>query len=161
MNKADLLAKTKTELLKIAQRLGLRGVSTLNKGELADRIHEAHQRPKGSAAKHPMAAGAFAREVADAVKRRAVRRRAETDEPETAVAKVAATAKSRLERPARRLKVPAPPKPTTDDDNGATQPSTELSAHKFDISPAPPPPRQVFQEEHLGELPDAYGTGRL
>ena len=161
MNKADLFAKTKTELLKIAQRLGLRGVSTLNKGELADRIHEAHQRPKGSAAKHPMAAGAFAREVADAVKRRAVRRRAETDEPETAVAKVAATAKSRLERPARRLKVPAPPKPTTDDDNGATQPSTELSAHKFDISPAPPPPRQVFQEEHLGELPDAYGTGRL
>ena len=40
-------------------------------------------------------------------------------------------------------------------------PSDELSAHKFDVTPAQPPPRQVFQEEHLGELPDAYGTGRL
>ena len=39
--------------------------------------------------------------------------------------------------------------------------SQEHSAHKFDISPAQSPPRQVFHEEHLGELPDAYGTGRF
>ncbi len=153
MNKADLLAKTKTELLKIAQRLGLRGVSTLKKEQLADRIHDAQQRPKGAAA--------IAQKIADAVKRRAVRRRADADEPETVVAKVAATSKSPLPRPARRPKVPASPKPGVAQDNGATQPSTELSAHKFDVSPAPPPPRQTFQEEHLGELPDAYGTGRL
>ena len=41
MNMADLLVKTKTELLKIAQRHGLRGVSTLKKEELADKIHQA------------------------------------------------------------------------------------------------------------------------
>jgi hypothetical protein len=161
VNKADLLAKTKTELLKIAQRLGLRGVSTLNKEELADRIHDAQQRPKGAAARQPMGVGALARKVADAVKRRAVRRRAGDDEPETAVAKVAATAKSRLPRPARRPKAAPAPTPAEGKDNGATQPSTELSAHKFDVSPTPPPPSQVFHEEHLGELPDSYGTGRL
>ncbi len=163
MNKADLLAKTKTELLKIAQRLGLRGVSTLNKEELADRIHDAHQqRPKGAAAKQPIGVAALARKVADAVKRRAVRRRAGDDEPKTAVAKVATAAKSRLQRPARQPKAaPAPEPIAAGDDNGATQPSTELSAHKFDVSPAPPPPSQVFHEEHLGELPDSYGTGRL
>ncbi len=161
MNKADLLAKTKTELLKIAQRLGLRGVSTLNKEELADRIHDAQQRPKGAAAKQLMGVGTLARKVADAVKRRAVRRRTDADEPETAVAKVAATAKSRLPRLARQAKAAPSPKPLTAEDNGATQPSTELSAHKFDVSPAPPPPSQVFHEEHPGELPDSYGTGRL
>ena len=161
MNKADLLAKTKTELLKIAQRLGLRGVSTLNKEELADRIQDAQQRPRGAAAKQPMGVGTLARKVADAVKRRAVRRRTDADEPETAVAKVAATAKSRLARPARQAKAAPSPKPSADEDNGATQPSTELSAHKFDVSPTPPPPSQVFHEEHLGELPDSYGTGRL
>jgi hypothetical protein len=163
VNKADLLAKTKTELLKIAQRLGLRGVSTLNKEDLADRIHDAHQqRPKGAAAKQPIGVAALARKVADAVKRRAVRRRAGDDEPKTAVAKVATAAKSRVQRPARQPKAAPAPKPiAAGDDNGATQPSTELSAHKFDVSPAPPPPSQVFHEEHLGELPDSYGTGRL
>jgi len=75
VNKADLLAKTKTELLKAAQRLGLRGVSTLNKEELADRIYEAQQRPKATA-RQPMGVSAVARKVADAVKRRAVRKRA-------------------------------------------------------------------------------------
>jgi len=161
MNKADLLAKTKTELFKIAQRLGLRGVSTLNKEELADRIHVAQERPKGVAAKRPMGVGAIARKVADAVKRRAVRRRAGADEPKRSVTKAAAAAKSQLERPSRRAKAPVPPEPVASKDNGATQPSTELSAHKFDVTPALPPPRQVFSEEHLGELPDAYGTGQL
>ena len=61
MNKADLLAKTKNELLKIARRLGLRGVSTLNKEELADRIHGAQQQPKGAAARQSMGVGALAR----------------------------------------------------------------------------------------------------
>jgi hypothetical protein len=160
VNKADLLAKTKTELLKIAQRHGLRGVSTLNKEELADRIHDAQEGPKRAAARQPIGAGNLAKQVADAVKRRAVRRRAEDEEPDTAVAKAAATAKSKLQRPAKRPKAAPSSKPASDD-NGASQPSTELSAHKFDVTPATPPPSQVFHEEYLGELPDSYGTGRL
>jgi hypothetical protein len=161
MKKADLLAKTKTELLKIAQRLGLRGVSTLKKEELADRIHNAQERSKGAAAKQPAGIGAIAHRVADAVKRRAVRRRTDDDEAGPAVARAGTGAKSRSERPVRQSKPPAPPEPAASKDNGATQPSAELSAHKFDVSPAQPPPRQVFSEEHLGELPESYGTGRL
>jgi uncharacterized protein len=161
VNKADLLAKTKTDLLKIAQRLGLRGVSTLNKEDLADRIHDAQQRPKGAAVKQPIGVGALAKKVADAVKRRAVRRRAGDDVPEPTRVKVAATAKSPLPRPSKQSKAAPSPKPGAADDNGAIQPSTELSAHKFDVTPALPPPSQVFHEENLGELPDSYGTGRL
>jgi hypothetical protein len=161
MNKVDLLAKTKTELLKIAQRLGLRGVSTLKKEELADRIHEAQQKPKGASARQPMGVSAIARRVADAVKRRAVRRRALTVEGETAEAEATAEVRPQMARRARAPTVaqaPQTPEPST---NGATTPADELSAHKFDVTPAPPSPRQVFHEEHLGELPDAYGTGRL
>jgi len=157
MNKVDLLAKTKTELLKIAQRLGLRGVSTLKKEELADRIHDAQRKPKGASAGQPMGVSSIAQRLADAVKRRAVRRRAQ----ETAVAKAPAEEEPRLARRARvprAVQVPQTPEPGT---NGATAPADELSAHKFDVTPALPPPRQVFHEEHLGELPDAYGTGRL
>src|SRR6266404_2881550 len=76
MNMADLLAKTKTDLLKIAQRHGLRGVSTLKKEELADKIHQAQQRFKGATSKQPLGASTVARTIADAVKRRAVRKQA-------------------------------------------------------------------------------------
>jgi hypothetical protein len=160
MKKADLLAKTKSELLKIAQRLGLRGVSTLKKEELAERIHDAQERPKGSA-KLATTVGSIARKVTDALKRRAVRRRAGADEPKTTASRTATAAKPRLERPRRQSKAPAPPAPAASQEHDATQASTELSAHKFDVAPAQPPPRQVFAEEHLGELPEAYGTGRL
>ena len=161
MNKVDLLAKTKTELLKIAQRLGLRGVSTLKKEELADRIHEAQQKPKGASAGQPMGVTAIARRVADAVKRRAVRRRALTGEDETAVTKAPAEARPQMAGRARTPKGAQAPQTPDPSANGAATPADELSAHKFDVSPAPPPPRQVFHEEHLGELPEAYGTGRL
>ena len=70
MNMADLLAKTKAELLKIANRHGLRGVSTLKKEELADKIHQAQQRSKGVAAKQPLGVSAVTRKAADDVKRR-------------------------------------------------------------------------------------------
>jgi len=156
MNEADLLAKTKTELLKIAQRLGLRGVSTLKKEELAERIHRAQQKPK-AAARPPMGVSAVARRVADAVKRRAVRKRAGMEEAETAVARVA----SARSQSARRPKTTLTRKLEVARTNGETAVSTELSTHKFDVTPGSPPPRQVFQDEHLGELPDAYGTGRL
>jgi hypothetical protein len=161
MNKADLQAKTKTELLKTAQRLGLRGVSTLKKEELVDRIHEAQQRPKGAAARQPMGVSAIARRVADAVKRRAVRKPAVMMKAEAAVARVAAKTSSPSPRPARRPKAIQAPQPVEVETDGATTPAEELSAHKFDVTPAPPSPRQVFHEEHLGELPDAYGTGQL
>ena len=76
MNKADLLAKTKIELLKVAQRHGLRGVSTLKKEELAEKIHLAQQRSKGAVVKQPLDADSVSRKMADAIKRRAVRKHA-------------------------------------------------------------------------------------
>jgi hypothetical protein len=128
----------------------LRGVSTLKKEELVDRIHEAQQRSKGAGQAKGLTA--IAQRVADAVKRRAVRKR---DVTETDEAVAATTARSQPTRTSRRSK----PAPVGAED--AVTPADELSAHKFDVTPAPPHPQQVFQEEHLGELPDAYGTGRL
>jgi uncharacterized protein len=158
MNMADLLAKTKNELLKIAHRHGLRGVSTLKKEELADKIHQARQRAKGAATKQPLGVSAVARKAADAVKRRAVRKHAME-----AVARKKAPAKPRKQvaRPVRPIKVAAKLRSVEIEAEKTGRPSEELSAHKFDVTPAPPPPRQVFHEEHLGELPDAYGTGHL
>ncbi|MGA2138126.1 MAG: DUF4912 domain-containing protein [Verrucomicrobiia bacterium] len=156
MNKADLLAKTKTELLKTAQRLGLRGVSTLKKGELAERIHEAQRRSKGAAVRKPMGVSVAAEVDSDLIKRRAVRKRAGMDE-----ADAVATGKSRRTRSARRPRAAQAPQRARTEVDAVTAPSDELSAHKFDVSPSRLPPRQSFQEEHLGELPEAYGTGRL
>ena len=150
MNKSDLLAKTKTELLKAAQRLGLRGVSTLKKEELAERVHEAQQRSKGAVAKQPTGVDP------DFIKRRAVRKHAGM-----AVADAVRTSKPQRVRPSRRPKATQARKPVLPEVDTSTAPSDELSAHKFDVAPDRQPPRQVFQEEHLGELPDAYGTGRL
>jgi hypothetical protein len=158
MNMADLLAKTKTELLKIAQRHGLRGVSTLKKEELAERINRAQQRSKVSTAKQSAGAGAIARKAADAIKRRAVRKHASE-----IVVRAQGPTKARAQavRPGRRAKVAPKSRAMEIESEEMGHPSAELSAHKFDVTPAPPPPRQVFQEEHLGELPDAYGTGNL
>ena len=106
MNMVDLLAKTKNELLKIAQRHGLRGVSTLKKEELADMIHQAQQRVKGTASKEPAGVSAIARKVADAVKRRAVRKQHPTEAVARAEAPVKARARTTT-RPVRRAKVAA------------------------------------------------------
>ncbi len=149
MSKTDLLSKTKADLLRIAQRLGLRGVSTLKKEELADRIHLAQQKTTGSMPKQPMGVAAVAQRVAAAVKRRAIRKRTHQDSPITAPVKPVPSLASR----AVATSAPA--------DEQANVPSEELSAHKFDVTPVPPPPTQIFREEHLGELPEAYGTGRL
>jgi hypothetical protein len=135
-------------------------VSTLKKEELAERIQGAKERPK-VAAKPVASAGSFTRRVADALKRRAVRRRAGASEPESTASKAVVAAKSRLERPARQPKAPAPLEPAAGQDGGATQAATELSAHKFELAPAQPSPRREVVEEQLGELPEAYGTGRL
>ncbi len=150
MNMADLLAKTKAELLKIANRHGLRGVSTLKKEELADKIHQAQQRSKGAAAKQPLDVSAVTRKVADDVKRRAVRKHAMEA---VAREKFPTKARTPAARPVRRNKVASKFRPA---DIG--HPSEELSAHKFDVTQAAGATPQVFHEEHLGELPDAYGV---
>lgn len=152
MSKAELLSKAKADLLKIAQRLGLRGVSTLNKEELADRIYDAQQKPSGLPPRQPMGVSAVAQRVAAAVKRRAIRKRARQDSP---ISDPVASKPARRERPAE-IPTPTEAQPAVTD-----AAAEELSAHKFDVTPAPPPPTQVFHEEHLGELPEAYGTGRL
>jgi hypothetical protein len=163
MNKANLLAKTKSELLKMAQRLGLRGVSTLKKEELADRIHQAQQRSNGKAATERTAVGALTRKMTDALKRRAIRKHTIAEEKLAAAASV----RPQLTRSPRRgpaLKTETPkaktPKPAKEVESAAP-PADELSAHKFDVAPARPTPKQVFVEEHLGDLPESYGTSRL
>ena len=75
MNKTQLHSKTKSELLKLAQRLGLRGISTLNKPELVERISRSQLPLAGTATKQPMSGSAAASRAAAALKRRAVRKR--------------------------------------------------------------------------------------
>lgn len=149
MRKAELLSKTRDELLAIAQRLGLRGISTLRKPELVERVYEEQQQKKrpGMHAKQPIGVTAVAKRVADAVKRRAVRKRL-TPVPKTAPA-------------ARRTRAKRQLAPEPVEVEALANGSAELAAHKYDVTPAPPPPKQVFIEEHLGELPEAYGTGRV
>ena len=150
MSKTDLNSKTKADLLKLAQRLGLRGISTMNKDELVESISRAQQRP--AAARQPLAVAAVAKKVADEIKRRAVRKR-DAD-------KAAASAVESATEPRATRRVPGT---ATKKEHAATvAAAAEQSAHKFDLAPAKtPPPKQVFHEEHLGELPESYGTGRL
>ncbi len=153
MSKTDLASKTKTELLKMAQRLGLRGISTLSKAELAERIQQAQESNAKKPARQPIGLAAVARRVADAVKRRAIRKRDRAD-----IESDALPAKKTNGKGGRRSPISGSP---VEEPTAALQPADELSAHKFDVTPTPPPPTQTFHEEHLGELPDAYGTGRL
>jgi len=137
MSKTDLKTKTKSELLKLAERLGLRGISTMNKPELLETINRAKQRRAVPLKKQ---ATAIVQKAAAAIKRRAVRKRNEVSAPPV--------------KPKRKL--------TSVKGNGeAAAAVAQLSAHKFDVAPAKQQPKQVFQEENLGELPDSYGTGRL
>jgi hypothetical protein len=135
MNKKELVAKTKTELMKLAKRLGLRGISTLAKGALVRKIESAKQ---NKTAHSKRKTGGVARKITEIVKRRAIRKR-----------KVVVPAK-----PSRKVKAPAE-KPVS------ASAATELVAHKFDLSNKPKPTRRVPEPEQLGELPEAYGTGRL
>ena len=157
MSKADLASKTKAELLKIAQRLGLRGISTLNKTDLLKRIRQAQQRTAVRAQNQRNGIAAVAKRLADAVKRRAIRKRdTTTAAPAPAVPERAAATAGRAT--ARRSPISMP---SAVEQRLSARGPEEFSAHKFDVTPALPPPTQVFREEHLGELPEAYGTGRL
>ncbi|MCG3149845.1 MAG: hypothetical protein PCFJNLEI_03310 [Verrucomicrobiae bacterium] len=136
MSKTDLKTKTKAELLKLADRLGLRGISTMNKPELVETISRAKQRRSIPLKKQAVA---LAQKAANAIKRRAVRKR-NTLPPLSKTKRKASPRKA----------IPTPPPVVAD-----------LAAHKFDVAPAKRQPKQVFLEENLGELPDSYGTGRL
>src|SRR5689334_12619122 len=109
MGKTDLRVKTKAELLKIAERFGLRGISTMNKPELIDTITRAKQRRVLPLKKQSVAM----QKSAKSVKRRAVRKRAEI---------VVSPAKSK-QKPTRKNQV-------------EEVVTAELSAHKFDVTPA-------------------------
>src|SRR5438046_1201834 len=98
MNKAQLLAKTKEELLETAQRLGLRGISTLRKPELVERIYEAQVLRSGPKTRQPLGVAAAIKKVVADVKRRAIRKRATADEPSPA-SRPAKVAKPKEKRP--------------------------------------------------------------
>ncbi len=150
MDKADLLAKTKIELLKVAQRHGLRGVSTLKKEELADKIYSAQQRFKSSMAKATTEVETVSRKIADDIKRRAVRKRA----AEAAVqAKESAMAKKTVARPLRRTKVAAKLKGLKIEGNGdVVGHAEELSAHKFDVTRSPAAATAGFSRRASGRI---------
>jgi hypothetical protein len=146
MTKTDIASKTKTELLKLAQRLGLRGISTLNKDALVERIRRGQQR------------------VAAVIKRRAIRKPEKTS---STMKKTSAKTRQNAKSPVKK-KPATTPKPVlakqakrTKKDAGFEQVKAELSAHKFDVAPTAKAPKQVFIEENLGHLPESYGTGRL
>lgn len=144
MNTKTLAAKTKTELLKIAQRLGLRGVTTLKKDKLADKIASAQQQKKSNSKRHFI--GDAVKKVTDIVRRRAIRKRPGTATP-------AVTPPPKI---ARKIKITKPDeKPVSSAVAGA------VAAHKFDVSPKAKPPKRKFADESLGELPESYGTGKL
>ncbi len=107
MNKALLLAKTKAELLDMARRLGLRGISTLLKPELVDRIYEAQLARTGPKPKQPLGVVAVAKKMAATVKRRAVRRR----EPPAAAAKPTRAKPAPVDVAAHKFEVTPPAQP--------------------------------------------------
>lgn len=144
MKKQSLATKTKAELLKIAQRLGLRGITTLKKETLANKIASAKQQKKSNSKRHVI--GAAIKKATEMVRRRAIRKR-----PGTAKPVVAPPPKI-----ARKPKAAASgEKAVSPADVGA------LAAHKFDVTPKAKPPKRKFADESLGDLPESYGTGKL
>lgn len=135
MRKTDLRSKTKAELQKLAHRLGLRGISTMNKPELVDAVSRAKQN-RGKPHKKTT--------PATSLKRRAVRKRSR--------AKIPVRKRTAGRRKATR---------GTREQTLTAAAATQQAAHKFDVTSAKRPPRQVFLDESLGELPDSYGSGRL
>jgi hypothetical protein len=151
MTKPNLLQKTKSELLKIAKRLGLRGVSTLNKPDLAQRIRQAQTRPAQPAS----AAETVAREAAAGLKRRA--RRKQPDVATTVKRSSRRESPLQVQLPASELVASTARKAETE---ALRASAGELAAHKFELGPTPPP-APLSAEELTGALPESYGTGRL
>jgi len=157
MKKAGLLTKTKAELLKVARRLGLRGISTLNKPELATRIQRAQQARSVKTMRQPLGVAVAACKLSNELKRRAIRKRAKAAAARAAAKPVARTRKIKAVKPLKTAIVP-----TAKREPAAMSASAkELAAHKFDVAPKSEARKQVFIEDNLGDLPEAYGTGRL
>ena len=157
MKKTDLLTKTKAELLKVAHRLGLRGISTLNKPELAAQIRRAQQARSVKTLRQPLGVAVAAHKLTNELKRRAIRKRAKAAAARAAAKQVASARKIKAVKLLKTAAMPAAKQAPV-----ATSASAkELVAHKFDVAPKPVARKQVFIEENLGDLPEAYGTGRL
>lgn len=75
MTKTSLLSRTKAELLKAAQRVGLRGVTGLKKAELAAQIVASQQKRKAPTGERTSAIKTLAQSVSETLKRRAIRKR--------------------------------------------------------------------------------------
>jgi hypothetical protein len=123
----------------------------MNKDELVSTISRAQQRT-AAPRRQPLGVASVAKKVADDIKRRAVRKR-----DALRISKAAAGNASET-RASKRSPIALSKKEQV----ASMAAAAELSAHKFDLAPAKtPPPKQVFHEENLGELPQSYGTGRL
>ena len=142
MSATNLKAKTKAELLKLAQRLGLRGISTMPKPKLVETISRAKQSRTTLFRKQATIA---VQKVATEIKRRAMRK------PSKARVTVKVKPVSKAAVPSKKANAVA------------IAAATGQAAHKFDMAPAKAKqaPKQVLTEENLGELPETYGTGRL
>jgi len=81
MTKTNLFSKTRAELLKIAQRIGLRGVTGLKKADLAKQIEANQQKRKTTTGKPAASVKTLAQSVAATLKRRAIRKRTAAPAP--------------------------------------------------------------------------------
>lgn len=137
MTKSQLLTKTRAELLEMAQRLGLRGISTLKKEELAERIEQAQAARASGSRPTGVVTGLMAR-AKEVVKRRAIRK-ATAGPGQTEEA-------SKTKEAGRQERLDSEPLP---------------SVHKFEVAPPSEPVPQQLADEDLGELPESYGTQRI
>jgi hypothetical protein len=147
MTKTKLLLKSKAELMKLAKRLGLRGISTMNKPDLAEEIAEARQKNKAKIAVAKAAAKPAAKSKAP-LKRRARRKTSTTS-------KLVLKARPSRKRAATRIAAPRKSVEAVMAKPQATKPAT--SAPKPPVKPTVKP----AVEESLGDLPASYGTGKL
>ena len=106
----------KSKLLKLAQRLGLRGISTMNKPELIETIRRAKQRRAVPLRKRAVVV--VAQKTVGSVKRRAMRK--------PKVSALSKKAKVAGKSPATSKKATA----------ASISAATGQAAHKFDVAPA-------------------------
>ncbi|MCX7887017.1 MAG: DUF4912 domain-containing protein [Verrucomicrobiae bacterium] len=153
MNKESLAAKTKAELLRIAKRLQLRGISMLKKNELVEKILAAQFLKQSNPKRRALAdtAAAAVKKVTEVVRRRAGRKRPGAAKPEAQPpSKIARKPESGVS-----VGLPGPGESVSAAEAAAT------AAHKFDVTPKARLPKRKFAEEPLGELPESYGTAKL
>ena len=133
MKKADLLTKTRTELLKLAHRLGLRGISTLNKPDLAAQIRRAQQARSVKTLRQPLGVAVAAHKLTNELKRRAIRKRAKAAAARAAGKPVAPARKTKAVKPLKVAAMSAAKQVPV----ATSAAAKELAAHKFDVAPKP------------------------